>query len=121
MAISTIKEIGKLEEDPTGRVDQFLEYIAIAPQNMDPSGIVWKLEHVLDVRDVRFKDEVSLMAPEADDVQLNNLENTLEAALALNIIYKVMRHFYILGKKTHSVYIIMQLMRAWGVRMSCSR
>jgi hypothetical protein len=86
-----------------------LEYIAIAPQNMDPSGIVWKLEHILDVRDARFKDEVKLMAPEADETQINNLENTLEAALALNIIYKVIRHFYLLGKKTLSLYIIMQI------------
>jgi hypothetical protein len=76
---------------------------------MDPSGIVWKLEHVLDVRDVRFKDEVKLMAPEANEAQLNNLENTLEAAMALNMIYKVIRHFYLLGKKTLSLYIIMQI------------
>jgi len=109
MAIETIKEIGKPKEDPTDRVDQFLEYIAIAPQSMDPAGIVWKLEHVLDVREDRFKDEVKLVAPEADEIQLNNLENTLEAALALNIIYKVIRHFYLLGKKTLSLYIIMQL------------
>jgi len=109
MAIATIKEIGKPNEDPTERVDRFLEYIAITPQSMDPTGIVWKLEHVLDVRDIRFKDEAKLMAPEADEVQLNNLENTLEAALALNIIYKVIRHFYLLGKKTLSLYIIMQL------------
>ncbi|MHC3129955.1 MAG: DUF1512 domain-containing protein [Candidatus Bathyarchaeota archaeon] len=109
VAVETIKEIGKPVEDPTERVDQFLEYIAIAPQSMDPSGIVWKLEHVLDVRDVRFKDEVKLMAPEADEAQLNNLENTLEAAMALNMIYKIIRHFYLLGKKTLSLYIIMQI------------
>lgn len=109
LAMETIKEIGKPQVDPAERVDQFLEYIAITPQSMDPSGIVWKLDHILDVRDVRFKDEVKLMAPEADEVQLNNLENTLEAAMALNIIYKVIRHFYILGKKTLSLYIIMQV------------
>jgi len=61
------------------------------------------------VRDTRFKDEVKLMAPAADETQINNLENTLEAALALNIIYKVIRHYYVLGKKTLSLYIIMQL------------
>lgn len=109
LAMETIKEIGKPQVDPAERVDQFLEYIAITPQSMDPSGIVWKLDQILDVREVRFKDEVKLMAPEANEVQLNNLENTLEAAMALNIIYKVIRHFYILGKKTLSLYIIMQV------------
>ena len=108
-AIDTIKEIGKPETDPTERVNQFLEYVTITPQSMDPAGIVWKLEHILDVREERFKDEVRLMAPSADKTNVNNLENTLEAAAALNIIYKVIRHFYILGRKTLSLYIIMQI------------
>jgi len=109
IAIQTIREIGKPSQDPTERVDRFMEYVAISPVDLDPAGIVWKLEHILDVRDNRFKDEVKLMAPAADEVQVNNLENTLEAALALNYIYKVIRHFYMLGKKTLSLYIIMQL------------
>lgn len=109
VAIKTVNEIGKPSTDPTQRVDQFLEYFAIEPVNLDPSGVIWRLEHLLDVRDVRFKDDVRLMAPQADGTQTNNLENMLEAALALNIIYKIMRHFYILGKKTFSLYIIMQL------------
>ncbi|MFQ6063992.1 MAG: DUF1512 domain-containing protein [Candidatus Bathyarchaeia archaeon] len=109
MAISTIKEIGQPQSDPTEQVDRFLEYVTFPPETMDPSGVVWKLEHILDVRDVRFKDEVKLMAPQADESQTRNLENTLEAALALNIIYKVIRHFYELGKKTLSLYIIMQI------------
>jgi hypothetical protein len=109
IALETIKQVGKPVGDPSDRVDQFLEYIAIPPQSMDPSGIVWKLEHILDVRDTRFKDEVKLMAPEADETQLNNLENTLEAAMALHMIYKVIRHFYLLGKKTLSLYVIMQI------------
>ena len=108
-AVSNIKELGKLEGDPSTQVDRFLEYFAISPVDLDPSGVIWRLEHLLDVRDVRFKDDVKLMAPQADDTQINNLENMLEAALALNIIYKVIRHFYLLGKKTLSLYIIMQL------------
>jgi hypothetical protein len=108
-AIETIKEIGKPQTDPSARVDRYLEYFTISPQNMDPSGIVYKLDHILDVRDTRLKDEVKLMAPASDEVQINNLENTLEAAMALNFIYKVVRHYYIQGKKTLSLYIIMQL------------
>lgn len=109
ITIETIKEIGKPQTDPTGRVDRFLEYFTISPQSLDPAGIVWKLEHILDVRDTRFKDEVKFMAPSADETQANNLENTLEAAMALNFIYKVIRHFYLLGKKTLSLYVIMQI------------
>lgn len=109
IAIETIKEIGKPKTDPAERVDQFLEYVTIPPESMDPAGVVWKLEHILDVRETRFKDEVKLIAPAADETNVNNLENTLEAAAALNIIYKVIRHFYILGKKTLSLYIIMQI------------
>jgi hypothetical protein len=109
IAIETIKEIGKPQTDPSARVDRYLEYFTISPQSMDPSGIVYKLDHILDVRDTRLKDEVKLMAPASDEVQVNNLENTLEAAMALNFIYKVVRHYYIQGKKTLSLYIIMQL------------
>jgi hypothetical protein len=109
ITIETIKEIGKPQTDPTARVDRYLEYFTIQPQSMDPSGIVYKLDHILDVRDTRLKDEVKLMAPASDEIQVNNLENTLEAAMALNFIYKVVRHYYIQGKKTLSLYVIMQL------------
>jgi hypothetical protein len=108
-AIETIKEIGKPTTDITGKVDRYLEYFTIPPQSMDPAGIVNKLDHILDVRDERMKDEVKLMAPASDEVQVYNLENTLEAAMALNFIYKVVRHYYLQGKKTLSLYTIMQL------------
>ena len=109
ITIKTIKEIGKPQTDPTNMIDRFLEYFTISPQSLDPTGVVWKLEHILDIRDTRFKDEVKLMAPESNETQVNNLENTLEAAMALNYIYKVIRHYYLLGKKTLSLYIIMQI------------
>jgi len=110
-AVDVLKELGKPTIDPSPRVDRYLEYFTIAPQNMDPAGIVAKLDHILDTRDERLKDEVKLMVPqlENDEVQINNLENTLEAAMALNFIYKVVRHYYIQGKKTLSLYVIMQL------------
>jgi len=110
-AIDVIKELGKPTTDPSSRIDRYLEYFTIAPQSMDPAGIVAKLDHILDTRDERLKEEVKLMAPELqnDEVQINNLENTLEAAMALNFIYKVVRHYYIQGKKTLSLYVIMQL------------
>jgi len=109
IAISTIKKISKENNDPTERVDRILEHVYIPPVSLDPSGIIRRLEHLIDVRDFRLKDEVKLMVPNADETQINNLANMLEAALALNQIYKTVRHFYLMGKKTSSFYIILQL------------
>jgi hypothetical protein len=70
---------------------------------------VYKFDHLLDVRDTKFKDDVKSISPAADDSQVNNLENLVEGALALNTIFRIIRHFYLLGKKTSSFYIILQL------------
>ncbi len=40
---------------------------------------------------------------------MNNLENLVEASLVLNTIYRIVRHFYLLGKKTSSFYLVLQL------------
>ncbi len=109
IAISTIKEIGKPTEDPTARVDRLLEHVDIGPVSLDPTGIIRRLEHIINVRDFRLKDEIRHMAPQADETQINNLTNLVEAALALNQIYKIVRHYYLMGKKTLSFYIILQI------------
>ena len=109
LTISTIKEVGKTDGDLEARVDRLLEHLYIPPVELDPSGIIRRLEHIVDIRDFRFKDEVKMMVPQADETQVNNLTNMIDAALALNQIYKIFKHFYLSGKKTSSFYIIMQL------------
>jgi len=109
LTVKTVKEVGKPKDDPTPELNSLLEQFLISPVNLDPAGIIWKLDHLLDVRDVKFKDDVKRIAPEADSTQVNNLENLVEASLALNTIFRIVRHFYLLGKKTTSFYIILQL------------
>ncbi len=109
LTVKTLKDIGKPKEDPTPRLNTLLEHFFISPVDMDPSGVVWKLDHLMDVRDTKFKDDVKRIAPEADEAQVNNLENLVEGSLALNTIFRIVRHFYLLGKKTQSFYLILQL------------
>ncbi|MEM1550339.1 MAG: DUF1512 family protein, partial [Candidatus Bathyarchaeia archaeon] len=109
MAISAIKELGKSSVDLETKVDRILEHVDIEPVTLDPTGVIRRLEHIIDVREFRLKDEVKQMVPEADETQINNLTNVLEAAMALNHIYKVVRHYYLMGKKTLSFYIILQI------------
>ena len=109
LTVKTLKDIGKPKDDPTPRLNTLLEHFFISPVDMDPAGVVWKLDHLMDVRDTKFKDDVKRLAPEADEPQVNNLENLVEGSLALNTIFRVVRHFYLLGKKTQSFYLILQL------------
>lgn len=109
VAIKSTKELGKPKDDPTTRVDQFLERFFIQPVNMDPAGIVSKFDHLLDVRDNSFKDEVKRIAPEAEDATLNNLENLMEASLDLNFMYRVVKHYLLYGRRTQAYIIIAQL------------
>ncbi len=95
--------------DQTERVDKFLEYFTIMPVDIDPSGVMKKLQHIMRIRDDRVKAEVKAMAPNMDIVSASKMENILEAATVLHLIYKVVRHFYLMGKKTASMFFIIQL------------
>jgi hypothetical protein len=108
-AIDFVASTFKPGTDPTERIDQFLEYFTILPVDIDPAGVVKKIEHTVTVRDDRMRAEVRNLAPTADPVQASTTENLLEAATALNFIYKVVRHFYLLGKRTSSLFYLIQL------------
>lgn len=109
LTLKIFREIGKPKDDPTPGLNSLLEQFLISPVDMDPAGIVRKFDHLLDVREAKFKFDVGRIAPEANPAQVNNLENLVEAAWALNYMYKVVRHFYLLGKKTFSIFVIFQL------------
>ncbi len=99
----------KAPKEAQSRIDQTLEYFTIAPVNLDPSGIIGKLEHVVRLQDDRVRNEIKAIAPQADAVQLSVAQNILEVATSLNVIFKIVRHFFIQGQKTKSIYILIQL------------
>lgn len=99
------------EKDLMLKLEDFLSFIAIAPVDLDPYGIVPKFDHIIDVRDNRFKHEVSQLAPNIikDSPEAQNLENILEAAMAVDYIYRLVKHYLILGKKSKSYILLMQI------------
>ncbi|MFL6475796.1 MAG: DUF1512 domain-containing protein [Nitrososphaera sp.] len=95
--------------DPAVGVDRFLEYFTIMPVDLDPSGLVRKLDHIMRTRDDRVRTEIKKLCSGAEDKEISKIENILEAATALNLIYKVVRHYYLMGKRTTSMFILVQL------------
>jgi hypothetical protein len=108
-AIDTFKNYGKSEEEIAKDLDRWMDYFTIMPVDLDPAGILKRLDHLLDERRDRFQEFVADLAPESDTSMNQNLENTLEVTQVLGLIYRVVRHFYILGKKTGSQIMIMQI------------
>jgi len=112
-AIDYLVNVGKTSADPTQRVDQFLDYVTIMPVDIDPAGLVGKIDHVVTTNNDRVRAEVgtllSTQGGPANAVTVSISENLLEVATALNQLHKIVRHFYLLGKKTNSYFTLLQL------------
>ncbi|MBA7655088.1 hypothetical protein ES703_62985 [subsurface metagenome] len=122
--ITNFKEFAdkkKTQKDLMFQLEDFLTFVTISPVSLDPYGIIPKFDHVVDVRDNRFKEEVELMAPNADNVQRSHLENLLEATMAIDFIYRLIRHYLILGKKSKSMILLLQISYQLGLIMAMAK
>ncbi|MDW8033854.1 MAG: DUF1512 family protein [Nitrososphaerota archaeon] len=106
----TKEKLKKYNKEEINRfIDNFLEFVTVPPVDMDPAGVVWKLDHIIKTAENRIRNEIKQIIPELDDSQILNIMNLFEASYALNYYYKVIRHYYILSKKTSSYILIIQL------------
>ena len=99
----------KVSKEERPRIEQKLEYFTIMPVDMDPSGLVGKVEHVFSLQDDRMREELQSMAPQADRTQLSVAQNILEISTSLNQLFKLVRHLFLQGQKTKSYIIVVQL------------
>ncbi len=122
--ITNFKEFAdkkKTQKDLMFQLEDFLTFVTISPVSLDPYGIIPKFDHVVDVRDNRFKEEVELLAPNADNIQRSHLENLLEATMAIDFIYRLIRHYLILGKKSKSMILLLQISYQLGLIMAMAK
>ncbi|MHA1915760.1 MAG: DUF1512 family protein [Promethearchaeota archaeon] len=116
--VSNFKEFAdtkKTQKDLMLQLEDFITFVTIPPVSLDPYGIIPKFDHVVDIRDFRFKEEVELLAPKANSVQKYNLENLVEVTMAIDSIYRLIRHYLILGKKSKSMILLLQISMQMGL------
>ena len=101
--------VSKSSQGITERLTQFLEYVTIMPVNMDPNGIVGKVEHITKTGEERIKAEVQSLLGTDDPIKVSVAASLVEISSALNTIHKVVRHYYLSSKKTNSYISIFQL------------
>ena len=101
----------KISKNPDARLKQevnsFMEFFAIEPVNLDPYGIMNKIEHLVNLSEERFEAFVDKIAPRADAETQANLMMGLSGALTLHQIEKIIRHYVELVKKTKNIQLAM--------------
>jgi hypothetical protein len=107
--VDYMTNVCKAPQGASTRIDQSLEYFTIMPVSLDPRGVVDKIEYVMRTQDDRIRAELKSIAPDADMVQISAAQNIMEVASSLNVIFKLVRHLFIQGKKTKSLFLIVQL------------
>ncbi len=109
MALNKISKFGRTRRDVKEEFEEFLEFFTVEPVSEDPSGVLDRLEHLLDVRKKRFEDAVERLAPEADSEEAADIEMSMQGALANYTLYKTVRHFIKVAEKTSSMQLAQML------------
>jgi len=107
--IEYVKKSMNPTEDPTKKIDRFLDYFTIMPVDMDPTGIVDKVRHTVRAKEDFSRNHVKSLSPGIDEIELSKITTLLEIATSLQMIYKIINHMYLTAKKQNNYPLILPL------------
>lgn len=107
----------KLKDD----VANFMNFFISTPVELDPYGIVPKIEHIMKQSERRFNYFANQIAPKFSPVDKANLKFGIIGALGVNQIYRVVRHYVITIKKTNNLQLAMILQMTMPLLMKVAR
>lgn len=107
--IDYVKKNMTLTQDPTKKIDQFLDYFTIMPVDMDPNGIVSKIKHTIRAREDYSRMHVKSLSPEINEIELSRILTLVEIATSLQMIYKIINHMFLTAKKQNNYPLILPL------------
>ncbi len=84
-------------------------YFVIEPVSIEPTDIIKRLDHMIMNNEDKFKKDLERFMPSLSRHTLNNIAVSLAIASALFTIFKMLRHYYLLGKKYENWVLLMQL------------
>ena len=107
--IDHVKKNMNPSEDPTKKIDRFLDYFTIMPVDMDPAGIMGKIRHTVRAREDYSRNHVKSLSPETNELELTKIITLLEIATSLHMIFKIVNHMYLTAKKQNNYPLILPL------------
>ncbi len=100
-----LKKIGKKDKKIKEKIDNFLEFFVIDPVDLDPFGIVKKMEHLMVLELKRFKYFVNRIAGNLKEEERLNLMDSINTTMTLHQLTKILRHYSEFIRKTKNVQL----------------
>ncbi len=105
--IDSTKKFGKNKKEIEANVKKFVDFFMVQPVNLDPNGILRKLEHTIDNTEDRFIEMSETIAPKANSEEKMNVFMGLQASVVVHTIAKIVRHYVEMAKKFKNLQFAM--------------
>ena len=117
---TVIKNIKKPRKEVRKKVHDFMNFFIIPPVSVDPYGILKKMEHIIRTSESRIEAFVERISGERSHERRKNIKYGLLGAMSVTTIYKVVRHYVEVIKKTNNLQLalILQMMLPDIMRMA---
>ncbi|ARM75746.1 DUF1512 domain-containing protein [Acidianus manzaensis] len=95
--------------DPKGFIDRVIDRFVIDPVNIEPTDIISRMKLLMRANEDTIRNMILKYDPNIDAMSRSQIEISTEVVNALNMIYKVIRHYLIMAKKLNSIMLMYQL------------
>jgi len=107
--INYIKQNLSPNGDPTQKLDRFFDYFTIMPVDIDPNGMIPKIHHLVRSREDTTRKQVKSMFTEISTLEVTKVQNLLEIVTTLQLLHRIVRHFFLTAKKQNNYPLILPL------------
>lgn len=107
--VNFVKSRSDITGNPEKKIETFLDYFTIMPVDMDPNGIIPKIQHTVRSREDHTRRHVKSLYPKLDDLELSKIQTLLEIASTLRLLYKIINHMFLTAKKQNNFPLILPL------------
>ena len=91
------------------KLNGFMDFFITEPVNLDPSGIINKLDFLLNESERKFEEFALEIDPKMKTNDLPAVMMGMKGALGARQIFKIVRHFIVMSKKTNNLQFAMIL------------
>ncbi|MEM4717733.1 MAG: DUF1512 domain-containing protein [Desulfurococcaceae archaeon] len=96
-------------ETPDILMSRLIDFFTIEPVEIEPVDIIKRMDHLIRTTENSVKKIVENVLPNVGRYQRSLIESSISIVAALNLIYKIVKHYLLQGERENNFILIMQL------------